>query len=156
MVCSIGSVLLMLLVRPTNFIKTRNLFKTISKTILFLYSNFKQNVPIFVSFVLLCAAENIFLVDLLIITTTLFLMLMLLSLLLLAALINPIHCLICLNGGYCVSNSDCVPGAFCSIKSSYYSQCLPITSNSSCIATFGTCGGKKTLLNITSYKVTML
>lgn len=52
-----------------------------------------------------------------------------------------VHGLICLYGGYCSTNSDCVPGAYCGNKSPFYSQCIPNSNNSSCIASFGTCGG---------------
>ena len=33
--------------------------------------------------------------------------------------------LICVYGGYCKTNADCVPGSVCNVQSQYYSQCVP-------------------------------
>lgn len=35
---------------------------------------------------------------------------------------------ICQFGGYCRTDSDCVPGNLCNVQSEYYSQCLPDNS----------------------------
>ena len=50
--------------------------------------------------------------------------------------------LICLYGGYCRTNSDCVPGAECNSQSQYYSQCVPDSSqylnpSTGCLSDYG-------------------
>ena len=55
--------------------------------------------------------------------------------------------LICASGGYCTTDSDCIPGTYCGNKQSSdgivvtYSQCIDNVANASCIAPYGTCGG---------------
>ena len=57
--------------------------------------------------------------------------------------------LICLYGGYCRSNADCVPGSQCSIQNQYYSQCIPDPSQylnpiTGCVADYSTgCSSSK-------------
>ena len=48
--------------------------------------------------------------------------------------------LICIEGGYCLSDADCVPGSYCSVSVGY-SQCLPNPPSDTCISTYGACGG---------------
>ena len=56
--------------------------------------------------------------------------------------------LICFTGGYCATDSDCVPGTYCGSKLFSngivtYSQCVDkVANNASCIAPYIVCGGK--------------
>ena len=48
--------------------------------------------------------------------------------------------LICAYGGYCRSNADCVLGNKCDIKSAYFSQCVPDTTQyltTTCLSNYG-------------------
>ena len=59
--------------------------------------------------------------------------------------------LICGYGGYCIADSDCVPGFSCGDKTPTYSQCIPITANN-CIAKYATCGGSLGTTTISTEK----
>lgn len=52
---------------------------------------------------------------------------------------------ICLYGGYCLVDSDCVPGSYCGNKQIGYSQCLPSPKNGSCASAYESCGGTNAL-----------
>ena len=54
--------------------------------------------------------------------------------------LSLVDCLICGYGGYCIADSDCIPGFSCGNKSPTYSQCIPAPTDH-CIVTYGTCGG---------------
>ena len=58
--------------------------------------------------------------------------------------------LICASGGYCTTDSDCIPGYYCGNKQSSNgiltsSQCIDNVANASCIAPYETCGGQYSL-----------
>ena len=49
---------------------------------------------------------------------------------------------ICQNGGYCRTDSDCVPGNKCNVQSAYFSQCQADSStylSGNCVSNFGHC-----------------
>jgi hypothetical protein len=49
---------------------------------------------------------------------------------------------ICVYGGYCRQDSDCVPGSKCAVQSQYYSQCVPdssqyLSAGTGCLSDWG-------------------